>query len=194
MTKSSFSNSTRRHTLQFATSLFHKPSHHRDNADSIMTANNGDDDDDGDDNGVADDDKAGGSLQPVQPNTTSVTTSDTTSPQGVLDGAANKLHEQSDVDNKNKNPNQGNASTTEGNSTKRSTVRRFPRQITQPHPNRLQYNQNNAENSDQMLRVSLFSMEIIIIIMICFNTKTVLVIQNGNFSINHNIASNFFKL
>nr|CAH8867310.1 unnamed protein product [Trichobilharzia regenti] len=152
MTKSSFSNSTRRHTLQFATSLFHKPSHHRDNADSIMTANNGDDDDDGDDNGVADDDKAGGSLQPVQPNTTSATTSDTTSPQGVLDGAANKLHEQSDVDNKNKNPNQGNASTTEGNSTKRSTVRRFPRQITQPHPNRLQYNQNNAENSDQMLR------------------------------------------
>ncbi|CAH8866693.1 unnamed protein product [Trichobilharzia szidati] len=149
MTKSSFSNSTRRHTLQFATSLFHKPSHHRDNADSIMTANNGDDDDDGDDNDVDGDKDGGGSRQPVQPSTTSATT-DTTS-RGMSDPAANKIHEQSDVDNKNTNKNQVNTPT-EGNSTKRSTVRRFPRQITQPHPNRLQYNQNNAENSDQMLR------------------------------------------
>ncbi|KAK4467708.1 hypothetical protein MN116_008643 [Schistosoma mekongi] len=120
----SFSNSTRRHTLQFATSLFRKSSNQRDNLENVLSTNND----------MNDLNNRHSSTTTV--NTVSVVTSNT---------KGEKSPELTGV-NININCNVNN-----DNNVKRTTVRRFPRQITQPHPNRFQYNQNNPENSDQML-------------------------------------------
>ncbi|CAH8631448.1 unnamed protein product [Heterobilharzia americana] len=125
-----FSSSTRRHTLQFANSLFHKPSHHRDNLDNILI--NNDDDDDGDES---------------HKSTANTTTAAMTNISSVtMNPKTENIHEQTDASTNNQV-----ISFTDCSSTKRTPIRRFPRQITQPHANRLQYNQNNSENSDQML-------------------------------------------
>ncbi|CAH8638056.1 unnamed protein product [Schistosoma rodhaini] len=132
----SFSNSIRRHTLQFTTSLFRKPSNQRDNPDNILTNN---DDNDDVNNHQSD---------------TSFTTINSMSIKNS-NAKAKQSHELTDVNNNNKSssPDDNNCSNskTNGNSVKRTTVRRFPRQITQPHSNRLQYSQTSPDNSDQML-------------------------------------------
>ncbi|TNN13324.1 Serine/threonine-protein kinase SIK3 isoform 1 [Schistosoma japonicum] len=124
----SFSNSTRRHTLQFATSLFRKPSNHRDNLENALSNNND----------IDNLNNRHSSTATV--NTISVVTSNAESEKSPEFTDVNVNNNCNVIDDNNN-----------GSNTKRTTVRRFPRQITQPHPNRFQYNQNNSENSDQML-------------------------------------------
>lgn len=137
----SFSNSIRRHTLQFTTSLFRKPSNQRDNPDNILSNN--------DDVNNHQSDRSSATI-----NSMSIKNSDT---------KAKQSHELTDVNNNSKSssPDDNNSSNskTNGNSVKRTTVRRFPRQITQPHSNRLQYNQTSPDNSDQMLLVSYVNLD-----------------------------------
>ncbi|CAH8593655.1 unnamed protein product [Schistosoma mattheei] len=129
----SFSNSIRRHTLQFTTSLFRKPSNQRDNPDNILTNND--------------------DVSNHQSDTSSATINSMSIKNS--NAKAKQSHELTDVNNNSKSSssdeNNSSNSKTNGNSVKRTTVRRFPRQITQPHSNRLQYNQTSPDNSDQML-------------------------------------------
>ncbi|VDO93471.1 unnamed protein product [Schistosoma curassoni] len=132
----SFSNSIRRHTLQFTTSLFRKPSNQRDNPDNILSNND--------------------DVNNHQSDTSSATINSMSIKNS--NAKAKQSHELTDVNNNSKtcssDDNNSSNSKTNGNSVKRTTVRRFPRQITQPHSNRLQYNQTSPDNSDQMLLVS----------------------------------------
>ncbi|CAH8550659.1 unnamed protein product [Schistosoma turkestanicum] len=132
----SFSNSTRRHTLQYTTSLFRKHDHPDT---TILTSPDNNNNNDGD---------IDVNNRQSDTSTTTTTTTNTTNNDNNNNNIA-VTNSNVKVDSHNNN---NNSKTNENsNIVKRTTVRRFPRQITQPHSNRLQYNQNNAENSDQML-------------------------------------------